>query len=82
MKRASKYKGLEAGTSLTCLRTAVGSGHIMLIFANHGKELRFYSKCDEKALEDLKQEKRLSDLYFLEIKISVILILKLMLLSQ
>lgn len=51
------YKSPETGPRLTCLRTVVGSGHIMLIFAGHYKELRFYSKCDEKHLEVLKRER-------------------------
>lgn len=36
----------------------------MLIFASHGKELRFYSKCDVKPLEDLKQEREMIWLIF------------------
>lgn len=48
-EESKQFKGPEAGTSLACLRTKVGSGQIMLVFAGHDKELRFYSKCDEKS---------------------------------
>lgn len=64
-KRASVCKSPETGPKLACLRTVVGSGQIMLIFAGHGKKLRFYSKCDEKLSGVFKkQEKERDDLIY------------------